>query len=169
MTACSISPWGISPQFYNARSAIVKTFIEPELLNDLTSSLVTTECANSVRTSLVEEIDNIYEKCQKDGWVNNKKEKSKGINYQSTLQAKEFASYIDDMEQPYVVPYSNGCMGFEWNSNNILISIMFKPNNSYVYSIITDTISDYGENKQNSKNQQDLLLRIADILAEGAF
>ena len=60
-------------------------------------------------------------------------------------------------------------MGFEWNSNNILISIMFKPNNSYVYSIITDTISDYGENKQNSKNQQDLLLRISDILAEGAF
>ncbi len=166
MTACSRS-WGIPQAFYSYRPALIKTNIEPELLDRLTSSLVTTECVNSVKTSLTEEIDSIYEDCKQDGWVNNKKEKSLGVNYDSTLQAKEFASYIEDMAQPYVVPFANGCIGFEWNINNKLISIMFKAEGSYIYSIVTDTMNEYGENKQTIENQQNLLQRISQVLAEG--
>lgn len=166
MTACSTYLWGLPQPFYYTKPVRFKTIIEPELLEELTSSLVTTECANSVRVSLNEEIDKIYEECKQNNWANSKEEQCIGMNYNSILQAKEFASYIEDMEQPYVVPYSNGCIGFEWNINNNLISVMFKPEGSYIYSIITDTINDFGENKQNSKNQHDLLQRISNILIE---
>lgn len=166
MTACPAYSWGMANQFCKPKPCVVKAFIEPELLDALTSSLITTECANSVRTSLTDEIDNIYEECKLDGWVNNKKEKSIGINYKSTVQAKEFANYIENIEQPYVVPYSNGCIGFDWIIDDKSISIMFKPEGSYVYSIITNTISDYGENKQTSKNQMNLFQRISSILQE---
>lgn len=168
MTACARS-WGIPQTFYCARPANIKTNIEPELLYWLTSSLVTTECANSVKTSLTEEIDSIYKNCKQDGWVNNKKEKSLGINYSSTLQAKEFAGYIENLEQPYVVPFANGCIGFEWNVNNKLISVMFKSEGTYIYSIVTDTMNEYGENKQTIENQQNLFQRISQVLAEGIY
>lgn len=168
MTACSRS-WGIPQTFYSYRPALIKTNIEPELLGKLTSSLVTTECVNSVKTSLTEEIDNIYKDCRQDGWVNNKKEKSLGINYNSALQAKEFASYIEDLDQPYVVPFTNGCIGFEWNINNKLISIMFKAEGNYIYSIVSDTMNEYGENKQTIENQQNLLQRISQVLAESVL
>lgn len=166
MTACARS-WGMQQAFYPYRPAKIRTNIEPELLDRLTSSLVTTECVNSVKTSLVEEIDSIYENCKQDGWVNNKKEKSLGINYNSTLQAKEFASYIEDIEKPYVIPFANGCIGFEWNVNNKIISIMFKSEGTYIYSIVADTRNEYGENKQTIENQQNLFQRISQVLAEG--
>ena len=166
MTACSISPWGIMPQFYSAKPSLVKAFVEPNLLNVLTSSLVTTECANSVRTALIEEIDKIYDECKEEGWANLKKEKSLPLSYKSTVQAKEFASYIEDLPQPYVIPYVNGCIGFEWNSCNKAISIIFKPEGSYIYSIITNTLNDFGENTQNTANQRALFQRISQILTK---
>ena len=143
-----------------------KTFIEKDLLELFDKNFITTEKVNSVRTTLSEEIDDIYNECNYDGWANSKQDKSYAIKYRSTVQAKEFANYIEDIKQPNVIPFMNGYIGFEWNISNKIISIVFKDNGDYIYSIITDSINDYGENKQNTENQKALSSRIFKILLE---
>lgn len=162
MSACPIVyPWGNAPT-YN----FLKPVLTGDLLEQLNKSFITTEKVNSIRTTLSEEIDKVYSERNYDGWANSKKEKSYAIKYFSTEQAKEFASYIENIKQPQVIPFMDGFIGFEWNFSNKIISIVFKDNGNYIYSISTDSINVYGENKQNTENQLDLSNRIFKILSE---
>ena len=163
MSACAYA-WNSS---YSACSFLNKLRLNADLLESFDSSFITTEQTNSIRTTLSADIDRVYEECKNDGWGNLRNEKFVGLNQLSAHHAKEFACYIENIQQPNVVPYSNGCIGFEWNSSEKIISIMFKENGNFVYSIITDSVNDYGENKQTSENQQNLLSRISSILLEG--
>ena len=117
------------------------------------------------RTILSSEIDNVYEECRYDGWTNDTKEKSKGIIYSSYINIKEFIYYLENFNlAPMVVPYKNGCLGLEWNKEDKTITMMFMGNNKYIYSIITNSLNEYGENDQTEENQISIINRISGLL-----
>ncbi len=143
----------------------VNTMFEPEFIKSNADKYRLTEVESTPRTLLSPEIDAVFNECKNDGWADELKTKSKGILYSSYLNINEFAFYLKDVTIiPNVVPFKNGCLGFEWNYNGACIAIVFCGNNRYIYSIITDTINEYGENYQTETNQIDLIGRITRIL-----
>lgn len=133
----------------------------------LVINFTTTACEPSTRSFLFEEIENVYIECKETGWDNNKKNPSSGITKETVAQAKEFANFISEIDKiPTVVPYSDGNIGLEWNiENNIIISVVFIPQKqSFIYSIITNELNEYGENLQTTENQNEFVRKISRIL-----
>lgn len=133
----------------------------------LVIKFTTTACEPSTRSFLFEEIENVYTECKDSGWDNDKKNPSIGISKETVAQAKEFANFILEVEKmPAVVPYTDGNIGLEWNiDNSIIISIVFIPEKqSFIYSIITDELNEYGENLQTTENQNEFVRKISRIL-----
>ncbi len=152
--------YNIKPILYE-----VNTFFEKNFIKSNTDNYRLIEVESTSRTILSPEIDAVFEECQKAVGVDDAKVKSESILYSSYLNMKEFAFYLKNLNVlPNVIPFKNDCLGFEWNYNNISIVIVFCGNNKYIYSIITDTINDYGENYQTEINQLNFIDRISGIL-----
>ena len=136
---------------------------------DLKTVVVAFSTTNSVESSsstLIESIDEVYDECINDGWAVENNLIAKGIKTFSYHQAKIFAKYIENMILPDVVPCYDGLLGFSWNLEQIAISIVFRENNQFTYSIVKKDSNHYGIITQTDGEQRHFVKRIIEELNE---
>ena len=116
------------------------------------------------KNQVYEELDRIYAECKEDGWVEQDDIPATGISLESINQAKEFLRYVDLEITPYVVPYDNGDVGFEWHIDDRLACVNFKDDNQFSYAIVTPVENYYGTSEQNYQNQMKVANRLSIML-----
>ena len=145
MVACAI--WGSYPR--DKRFIVEKTDIRSVVVNFTTTAVV-----NSINLTLDSIIDSVYNECSKDGWAVEKKIKAIGIKECSYIQAKKFTKYLNKVPLPNVVPCFDGYIGFSWNMDDISISIVFREDNQFTYSIVKNVSNHYGIITQTDAEQK---------------
>ena len=160
--ACPLYNWGMS---YTRSDYSFNSITDIDYIKSFSRNSTLYPMKNSLRSILLMEIEKMYSDLQCQNWIEKLKHDYIDIKYKSYLQIKEFVHYIDKIELvPSIIPYANNCLGLEWNTKNKIISVMFKENNTFIYSIITDDLNEYGENNQTKINQLNFINRIYGIL-----
>jgi len=127
--------------------------------------MTTAQREKGIKSSLSDELNAISDKCKEDGWACDDNDSAKGISDVSVQQAQTFIEYIKNVPAPFVVPYYDGDIGFEWNiKNNIVISIVFTGNDQFIFSIISPSGNVYGSKLQNAENQKEFMNTISKVL-----
>lgn len=117
-------------------------------------SFITSELDSSVM-NLSAEIDKIYEECD---------DVQKSNILDSYFQAKKFLSYLDCIEFPNVLLCDDNCFAFTWDTQNVAVSVVFRSNNIFTYSIVTKGSNDFGLVTQTSENQRKFVERLSEVL-----
>lgn len=125
--------------------------------------LSTVEVDNS-KIALYDELESIYQKCKRNGWIIEDGFKAKGITENSYNQAQEFIQYISHCKEPKIVPCIDGTISFTWNTNKSTISIICDGDNKLTYCIVYKGKPDFDTVEQNKENQ----LKIAKKIFEAA-
>lgn len=117
-------------------------------------SFVTSELDSSVM-NLSAEIDKIYNECD---------DEIKESVLDSYFQAKKFLKYLNYIESPNVLLSDDNYLAFTWDTFNVAVSVVFRSNNTFTYSIVTKDSNDFGVITQTVENQRNFVERLSEVL-----
>lgn len=157
------------PVTYQPRTtkAVLVSYIEQ--YSDITFDFIfkrqsTTEIDNT-QIGLYEELEQIYNNCKEDGWEIEDDYPSKGVIKESYEQAKRFIAYINNNTPvPNMDAYFNGLIGFTWDSEKASVSLMFKTNSTFTYSIVNDSTKQFVAAKQTKETQNEFIKKLIEVL-----